>query len=328
MLDDYAQRRTAKASPLKYHIRGHFPKGGDKLPAKIDVDFLKRRFLTYKKKNVTHEEHVKLGLDDAALAEFLEGLSFDLKAPAFAKQFSQLLSDMRAAFTCTEALAEHFYYNNALRLIRDLATNADPVQRRVTKKQFLKRIDSAETCFDEWLARFRGKDKYLSALRKRHFTELNIPSVHRFFLIETGPGQTVATLKEMTRLIARKWSRTSKLEPQPFCPYIYFHGLPADELIGLKRELNQDGFKIIDGHDFQGADFDVESIKVHPTDVSGIKVKIINNSDSLSKTLTAIVRSRAIFQFYLEKEFFSFDSPSVPHVKIRVDEITDIKEIV
>lgn len=328
MLEDFALRKDAGLPSLRYHIRGHFNKGADKLPAKLGVDFLKRHLLSYKRKGVPHEPHTRLGLNESILEEFLAVLTFDLKAPSFDKQFAQLLASLRIAFNCTESLAENFYYNNALRLIRDLATNPDSAQRRISKKQFIKRVDTAKSCFDEWLALFRGKEKFLAALRRRHFTELNIGPAHRFFLIEVPEDADLTTLAAVTRLIAKKWSRINRREPHPFCPYVYFEKLPTDKLIMLKKELNHESFRIADGHAFQGADFDVESIKTQPTDANGIKIKILNDIGALRETMTATARNRVVYQFYLTEEFCSFEAPSVSHVKIKIDGITDIKEIV
>ena len=328
MLDDFAVRREHGLPSLRYHIRGHFNKGADKLPKKLEVYFLKRHLLAYRKDGVLHEPYVRLRLNDKALEDFLTALTFDLKAPSFEKQFAQLLASMKIAFNCTESLAEHFYYNNALRLIRDLATNPDPTQRRITKKNFIQQIDTAKACFDEWLARFRGKASFLAALRKRHFTELNIAPAHRFFLIEAPDDVDMTVLATLTRLICRKWSRINRREPNPFCPYFYFEKLPSDKLILLKNELNQESFRTADGHAFQGANFDVESIKTPPTDATGINVKILNTIDALRETLAATARNRAVYKFYLTEEFCNFEALRVSHIKIKVDCIEDIKEII
>lgn len=120
----------------------------------------------------------------------------------------------------------------------------------------------------------------------------------------------------------------TKIEPTPFCPYVYIHGIPSGELIELKKELNIEGLKLIDGHDFQGADFSCHSIKQKATHGNGIKIKVLNTLADLQETVDSIATTRRIYQFYLGSGYFTYDNAAVRHVKIQVEALADVKLII
>ncbi|WP_325088132.1 DUF4297 family anti-phage-associated protein [Burkholderia contaminans] len=314
---------------VSYSIKGHFASGQEKLDSSIDVDYLKRNFLTYTKEKVTYYHNVDLGLSDVDLEEFLNRLTIDVRAKEFDEQFREVVAALQAIFGGTSFSAEYFYYNNALAVIRDLSIKADPADRTISKKAFLARINTSSILFNEWFIEKKGKKAYLAALRKEHFTELNVSPFERFFLIEVAMASYArGDLKDLFLELSRKWAKLSVREPSPFCPYIYVHGLTDNELLALKKELSTEGFKVIDGHDFKGADFNCHSIMQQATHGNGIKIKVLNTLPNVDQTVNAVTKTRRIYQFYLDNCYFEYDNPAVRHVKIQVKNLSDVKSII
>lgn len=329
MVSHFGESLAGTKPKVLYSIKGHYLSGQEKLDNKIDVDFLKKHFLTYTKKKITYYHHVDLGLSDADLEEFLKRLSIDVRAKEFDEQFREVIRTLQAIFGGTPFSAEYFYYNNALAVIRELSIRAAPADRSITRKTFLTRINTSTVLFNEWFVEKKGKRAHLAALRKEYFTEFNVSPFERFFLVEVDMGSyDRGDLKDLFFEISKKWAKLSAREPSPFCPYIYVHGVADNELVLLKRELCTEGFKLIDGHDFQGSDFSCHSIMQKATHGNGIKIKVLNSLPNVEQTVEAITKTRRIYQFYLGDCYYDYDKPAVKHVKIQVERLSDVKSII
>jgi hypothetical protein len=333
MVSHFKETLSGAKPKVLYCIRGHYASGQEKLDAGIDADFLKKHFLTYSvgkgAAKVTRYHHSELGLSDADLEEFLKRLTVDVRAKEFDEQYREVIGAVRSNLGGSPFSAEYFYYNNALAVIRQLSIKASPGDRTITKKQFLATINTSTVLFNEWFVERRGKKAHLAALRKEYFTELNVSPYERFFLFETDNASYVRSdLKDLFVELSKKWAKLSVWEPTPFCPYIYVHGVPADELLALKRELSTEGFKLIDGHDFQGADFSYHSLTQKATHGNGIKIKVLNTLSNVEQTVDAITKTRRIYQFHLGSNYFDYDKPAVRHVKIQVEQLSDVKFII
>jgi len=329
MVSHFKESLAGAKPKVLYSIKGHYASGQEKLDGVIDIDFLKKHFLTYTKEKITHYHHIDLGLSDSELEEFLKRLTINVRSQAFDEQFHDVVGALRVIFGGTQFSAEYFYYNNALALIRTLAIKANPAERTITKKDFLARINTSTVLFNEWFVEKKGKKAHLAALRKEYFTELNVSPFERFFLVETDANSyDRSDLKDLVFEISKKWAKLSAREPSPFCPYIYVHGVPDGELLALKRELSTEGFKLIDGHEFQGADFSHHAVMQKATHGSGIKIKFLNTLTNVEQTVDAVTKTRRIYQFYLGDNYFAYDKPAVRHVKIQVERLSDIKSII
>ncbi len=69
------------------------------------------------------EHHVNLGLTDEQLEVFLSYLSINVNCPKYNAQYNQLIDSLCACYKSTRYSAESYYYNNALRIIKDLSIN-------------------------------------------------------------------------------------------------------------------------------------------------------------------------------------------------------------
>jgi hypothetical protein len=330
MLSHFKAIRDEEKPVVKYLLCGNYKTGQDKLNLPIDVSFLKQHFLTYREKKVERRHHEQLGLGDDDLADFLLLLNIDICAAGFENQFEQVIRELQTAYSCTPFTAEYFYYNNALALMRALSINPQQSERTITKRSFMARLDTSSVLFNEWFVRKKGEAAHFAALRREYFTNLNLSPYERFFLVEVESTTLDRNeLKEVLHLLSKKWSKTTKRDGRSsFCPYVYVHGLPAAELVLLKKELAAEGFSFIDGYDFHGADFNVESITRPATHDNGIKLKVLNSIIDLEATLGAVTKTRVVFQFHLGESYFEHVNQAVKHVQIQLHKLSHLKSII
>jgi hypothetical protein len=333
MVSHFKESSGGTKPKVFYSIKGHYASGQEKLDGGVDVDFLKSNFLTYSagkgEAKVTRYHHSELGLSNADLGEFLKLLTIDVRAKEFDEQYCEVFDTLRSILGGTPFSTEYFHYNNALAVIRELSIKAAPADRRITKSEFLAKINTSTVLFNQWFVEKRGKNAHLAALRKAYFTGLNVSPHERFFLVETKTDSYLRSdLKDLFFELSRKWAKLSAREPSPFCPYIYVHGIPDDELLALKKELSAEGFKLIDGHDFRGADFSYQSITQKATHGNGIKIKVLNTLPNVEQTADAITNTRRIYQFHMGSSYFDYNNPAVLHVNIQVEQLSDIKSII
>ncbi|WP_141504336.1 DUF4297 family anti-phage-associated protein [Paenibacillus luteus] len=329
MLSHFKEVKTGLKPKVNYTLYGHFKEGQEKLTHPIDKTFLKDNFLTYTKDNIKHFHHTYLGLTDIDLEEFLTRLTINNNAINYESQMTNIISQLCEQFNCSPFESEYYYYNNALKVIKDIAVKASIAEREISRGDFLKKIDNQTILFNEWFIRLKGKKQLLAELRNTYFTNLNTSPFERFFFVEVSSSNYVRSeLKELLFIISKKWSKISKRESEPFCPYVYIHNIPEQELIELKSELYSEGFIVIDGFDFKGATFNSHSISRVPNFENQIKLKIINEIEYVTIILKELRRTKEIYQFYKTAPFFEYDQPNFKDVRIQFEELRDIKEVI
>lgn len=326
MLKHFSDVKKGTTQPINYKLYGFYQSGQDKLPGIITVDFLKSHFLTYTEKSVQYKWHEILGLLDSELEDFLTFLSININAEEDSVQFKKIISGLKTTFGCDDFEAEHYYYNGALKIISHTAKQNDSSLRRITKKEFLEQIDKKEILFDKWFLKYKGEKAYYTALRKQYFSPINISE--RFFLIDVGDSFNKAELKDLLHTISQKWSKISKRDPNPFCPYIYIHNVNESDLLELKLELQNDNFNFIDGYPFKGSSFSEKSITQEANNANQIKLKLIDTLPNMDLTLQSHGKTKEIYQFYLNEPFWETRNTFTKHIKIQVNDIVSIKEII
>ena len=331
MLHHFKEVLNGEQKKIKYLYFGHFKSGHEKFSSSITLDFLKLNLLTYKKEKVEYKHYEDLKLSDAELLLFLENLEIDINAKSYEDQLKEIFTSLKnqSFFNCDDFEAENFYYNNALKIISNLAKENDIVNRRISKKDFLIQINSKEVLFHKWFVQFKGKKKLLSDIRSKYFSEYNSSPFERFFLIEVNPSNYLRSdLKSTIHLISKKYSQLSKLNPDSFCPYIHISGISNSELIELKTELISENFKFKDGFDFNGSSFNPKSIIEKATFHNGIKIKIINDLKDIELVFNEISKTKEVYHLYIDNPFFSTSNASIKHIQIQIQEINDIKNII
>ncbi|MBO1514084.1 DUF4297 family anti-phage-associated protein [Metabacillus bambusae] len=329
MLNHYKEVKDGLKPSINYYLYGHYKRGHEKLILPLSVDFLKTHFLTYKKEGVEYLHHEDLGLDDTDLNVFISRLSIDIMAKNYDFQFSEILEQLRGIFNCTLFDAENYYYNNSLKVIKELSIQGDVENRTIYKMDFIKKIDNKQFLFNEWLSFYKGKESLLRKLRTEYFTFLNTSPFERFFLIEAYDAEYIrADVKELLHIVSAKWSNLSKRTPTPFCPYIYIHNIASDELVQIKQELQREGFNFTDGYSFMGSSFSPILICQEANAQNHIQLKIVNSLDDLEETIKETRKTKEIYQFFKNTTFYNTDTPGIKNVKIQYEKFNDIREII
>jgi len=329
MLNHYKELKDRREPSVKYYLYGHYEKGQCKLVLPLTSKFLKEKFLTYTKDKNKRYHHLELGLEDEDLDDFIQRLTINVNATSYENQYEDILKLLETEFQSSRFEAENYYYNNALKVIKELASKNDIQDRKITKRDFLKQINNKQVLFNEWFITLKGKKEFLSNLRKEYFSDFNISPFERFFLIESDQKHYKRfELKELLFLISKNWAKLSQREQRPFCPYVYIHNLPDKELILLKSELYQEGFKIVDGFNFAGASFSPIAICEPANHANGIRLKVINKLEHLDLSLSETKKTKEIYQFYMHDSFYSNEDPGIKHIQFQIEDINDIKEII
>lgn len=131
LLMDFAERKNSGSKKIEYMLYGYYLKGQDKFPDELDVSFLKTKFLTHRRK-----------IKDTDKYEIID------------------------TFKCTAFEAEHYYYNNALKVIKSIAICDNTLEREITKGEFLERINRKEILFNQWFYLFRSQKEVFRKYEK------------------------------------------------------------------------------------------------------------------------------------------------------------------
>lgn len=301
MLQNFSKN---KSSFINYKIYGYYKSGQDKLPENLDLDFVKEHFLTYTKNKIEYKEYENLQLKDNEIEEFIRHLNIDINAISFEEQEIKIKERLKNIFNCNEYEADTIYYNNALRIVKEIATNKKEKNRKISKKDFLKAINTKEVLFNQWYLNNRNLEEYCKKIKKEYFTYKNISPYERFFLIECNESISEIEIKDIILKISEKWTNIKPKQPTPYCPYVFLYGVSDEKMLNVKEMLKNEDFNFIDGYDFKNAKFNVKSIIKQANYYNGIRIKIIDDFINIQKVLDNAVGTKEIYQFYINKPFF------------------------
>lgn len=316
---------------LKYKYFGHFKSGHDKLDLPISLQFLKKDLLSGKKDGQKYEKHKELKLSDQLLQDFINLLVIDINAPSYEDQEMQIFEAFQkeSGLNCGSLdEAQGFFYSNALSIIAELSRQHDINNRNITKSDFLTRINTKQYFFDKWFLAYKTQKQYIAYIKQLYFPSmLNQPAYERFFLIDTQGG-SFQEVKRLVLEIKRKYTKHNRIGQKSFCPYIYLHNFDA-ELKDLKVQLQKEGTNIIDGFDFENADFSSVSLIKQVDYHNQIGLKFINKIDFLHEVFSMQDRkTKELYQFYFNKILYSQKHDDVMQVAIAVQSIRDIGKII
>ena len=330
MLSHFKEGLTDGQPSINYKLSGHFASGQGKLVMPLGIDFLKEHFLTMTTNGVTVRKHEELKVSNLELNAFLEALSIDVNAARFEDQFKAIIEALTKQFDCSHFVAEFFYYNNALRVIKELSIQTDEALRVITKQEFLQGIETSSILFEEWFVAKMGKAKYYQKLRNEFFINgFNVSSADRLFIIHVSErSYQRGAVKGLLKTISRKYSKLSRREAKPFSPYVLLRGIDDAEIAALKQELHNEGFRFLDGYDFKDAKFDGTSISRFATHDNGPDLRIFSCLSEAQQTFRAFLRSREIYEFYETTLVADFGDDAIKHVRFQVPDYKDIESII
>jgi hypothetical protein len=329
MLSHFIQNRQLGKNEINYSLYGYYNSGQNKLSLPISITDFKDNFLTYTKDKTIQYHHIHLSASDNDLSDFLSLLTIDINAQEYDFQQKSILDLLMLEFSCSEFEAENYYYNNALKLIKQASIKDNALNRRISRKDFINDINSKHILFNKWYVEFKSLKGHFKNIRNEYFTNLNTSPFERLFLFEIDNDKYLRSeLKELLLLLSKKWSKISKRESTSFCPYVYLHGIGENELIDLKTELISENFKFVDGFSFFGATFNVKSLIQQANDGNGIKLKFINKKEYIADILIESSKTKELYQFYFKTPYYACDSQSIKNIKIQIKELKNIKEII
>lgn len=326
MLKDYALRKKDSRKLISYMLYGHYERGHEKYPDKLDIDFLKSNICTYTHNKVKHVLYTELNLNDSQLEEFLNLLVVDINAKSYEEQEKQILSQICKTFKCDMFEAEYYYYNNALRILKNISTEQDVKNRVLSKRMFLELINHKSMLFDSWYIEFKGIKQYCKDIKEQYFAKLNVSPYERFFLIQYDGKTTDQEVANLLLVIAKKWSKISQRTSKPFCPFVYIHGIDSARLISIKDIISNSGVNICDGYSYLGAKYNNDMMLKKTNFHTGIQLKIVNEPQYLEELVKNVNGVKEIYQFYIEAPFWRNDQYS--NIKIPIKSTKDIGMIV
>ncbi len=289
----------------RYCIYGHYKSGTHKLPQAFDLDFLKKNFLTYKKKKNTHEVHNEIGVTNHQLTRFKALLDINVRALSYVDQQTKIRDLLVSQISgCQADDADAFYYPSAINVVQRIAIKADEKDRKITKGEFLEAVNRKDVVFSLWLRQKFGDAYYARSIKRKYFTfpYTKVPSATRIFAMElTGEFD----LSKAVSLLAKLGMRFSHVEHKRtpvqdrFCPYVLLRNIAPADLVSLKAIMLQQGVKFADGHPFNGSAFHPAVLAGIPTKENQIQIKFISNPEQIKPLVAAIAGSVVeIFDFF------------------------------
>lgn len=284
MLNHFAEFKKNGSSKIKYILRGHYKSGHHKLTAPIDLEFLKTNFLTYTVKKVKCEHFTDLSLNNSDLREFLSLLEIDINAKSFTEQYTELLSLLKRQFSCGDFSAEHFYYNNCLKQIRNLSIQASVKNRTITKEDFIISVNTQKMLFNEWFIFLKSKKQYLTQVGS-NLKSLKVLEQSKSKIILIGNNILTADNSEMSvvhfveNIVNKFYKMNSSLRDAK--PLTFILDCNDVEIKKIKALLIKDNWIFNDGY---------EHINFSPTIFNADPVK------NISPNLTKIIKSSYFFR--------------------------------
>ncbi|MCO7579882.1 MULTISPECIES: DUF4297 family anti-phage-associated protein [Pseudomonas chlororaphis group] len=332
----------SKTTPLpKYKLYGHYNSGQEKLPERhlITVDFIKTHFLTTTKKEGPAElVHVKNSISDAEILQFAGQLEIDVFAQSYESQFESIAKLLTSAIPgATKEDAENLFYPASINNIRALAIEQSQSARVTTKKRFLKEINNKNFLFSRWLKQYQGSKKYAALVRDKYFKQSAATSIEnkaRFFIVNLPRNSLdVGEALDFTLKLSKKFSNraSSRIKDNDrFCPYLHLANTDESGHRELKKSLRDSAVLFLDGHDFKGSEFYVDSILKGPTSYTETRLKLIDELTDVNSTLRgAHRRPIEVFEFYHEIPIAGLNLPQAAlYAAIKVDSFEDIKEMI
>lgn len=254
-------------------------------------------------------------------------------ADDFESQYKEVVQKIKSAYSKTDEEAE-IYYSVISSHLLDIVTKNPPSvnsKRKTSKSEIDKLIlNGKKLIYKSAYVEIVAKEKQLKNLNKLFFkSTLNTEPHERIFIIEVKPTVEIKLLKEIVLLLKAKWSKNrTKTIPNTdrFVPYVYFKGIPENNLVKLKCDLQKDEYIIKDGYDFLNAPFNINSITIRPTFTNGLLFKFINKQQDLEKILKNLNRTGEVYQFFIDNPLPILFTGK--HIEIEIEDIEDIKNII
>ena len=142
-------------------------------------------------------------------------------------------------------------------------------------------------------------------------------------------GETLDFTLKLSKKFSNRASSRIK-DNDRFCPYLHLANADESGHRELKKSLRDSAVLFLDGHDFKGSEFYVDSILKGPTSYTETRLKLIDELTDVNSTLRgAHRRPIEVFEFYHEIPIAGLNLPQAAlYAAIKVDSFEDIKEMI
>jgi len=327
MLSDYLDRIRQSRQEINYRLYAYF---SEITPGEIQLDLQSIKQCLIKKKQdgtvINYQDDNHASDDD--LERFLNFLSIEI-ATEYNCHKNKVFEIIKREYSCADAEIE-FYYNNALSLVAQMASESEETNRRITKRKFLTKTKTKQILYSIWRLQEVGKAVYCKEMHRQHFSIRHKPAYARIFIIELEGNESQTTIKEAILKLRSNWSSHEKSNRKPqeerHAPYILLNGIGAPQLIELKNELYREEFKFTDGFAFAGASFNVDELNTPQTFGNKLSLRFINEASLIPEIITSLSKTKEIYQFYRTKPIMIADD--IKNIQIKIEDITYVKSII
>ncbi|KAA3595831.1 MAG: hypothetical protein DWQ06_16565 [Calditrichaeota bacterium] len=303
--------------PDKTYILYCYFKDKEEGEEKLDIDEL-NTILGVKKDSL--EESIK--------SKFLKNFKL-LFSSEFNQQLNKVIENICSLIDCNEEEAI-LHHSLVTQYLTDLITQnpKTKIENRVCSKKEIRDLiqKGQKIIFKSSFRRYKGEKQYFQKIKKEYFSKLNLDKFATFIIVELKGNEKQSEIKNIVSKVKNRFYRKQRIEIKGEAPYIFFKNLDSSKLIELKKELLQEKEYFKDGYDFEGADFNVETIKIKATKNNLIVLKFVNREDILKILLSEkFSTKKEIYQFYITKPISVKDE--ITNVSIQIEEIDDINKI-
>jgi hypothetical protein len=293
--------KNYQSQNLKYHLYGHYKNNNN---VKTTFDFTRiQKMMQYKQtikgKKVQFDFLADKSISQQEVDNFLKKFKLIL-SDAFDEHQKKTYLKIKSDFNITNDEEVNFLYNNALKIVNDLAIQKNINKRKITKKDFKNKINTKDSLFNIWFVQLKGIETYCKAIHKKYFAScLNTTKKERFFIL---PNESIENLKKIIYTIEEKFYKLTTRGITSEAPYIFIKGLSKNDLISLKKSIYGESKIINDGIAFFGADFQIKELFKPSTLENKISIKFINEENYLNNVLASTLSTKEIYQFYFDKK--------------------------
>ena len=307
MLRGFLRNTAEQRARKKYILYGHFKQAPDQSPTTSLTD-LKRMLVqrhhsadgTGKKVHAVVNLQKQLGASDDELSDFGSRLTIAL-SPSFDDHRAHVIAELKSATGVSTVEAEGYIYPSAQTAMGALCCAADKVARTTTRQDFLQKIRPNIAVYSAWALREESEQKYCSTIRRLYFSNLNVDSRERFFIVTLPASDALEDIHGLVQHIVARWS-SYKINKKPnkerYAPIFFFPKLDRGSLVSLKKRLYADGQLIADGYAFCGANFDAHELMRLQTRDWPVSARFVSDSDQFTAALSAAQRPRLVIQLY------------------------------
>lgn len=206
------------------------------LPSSLSRDDLKQALTLTRKSG----EVVKYfsGASDDVLDEFVANLSIQA-GDSYQHQQAQVIAELVSALGCSADDARDLHYADAVSVITALAMQDHAHDRRITRLDFLERLNKRPTMFTRWHQEYVGHQRFMMTLRRRVQTAGLLRPTKRRVVVLPAPAASTQTDLLSTADLIRDLSTIGfgrgKLDTAR--PWTVAVEASSDELRTLKQEL-------------------------------------------------------------------------------------------